>query len=148
MLGSSLKEVVQILLEIWHIVSLLGHYYRRRQWHPTPILLPGKSHGRRSLEAAVHGAAEGRTRLRDYAFTMPASKHLSISRQKLTAEKTGTKGKDGSWCYMEPEHGLTIFLCLMVSWSLKHFPCLPLLILLEDWLQLSRGQCLFFPGTW
>jgi len=22
----------------------------RRQWHPTPILLPGKSHGRRSLE--------------------------------------------------------------------------------------------------
>ena len=22
----------------------------RRQWHPTPVLLPGKSHGRRSLE--------------------------------------------------------------------------------------------------
>ena len=26
-----------------HIIS------RRRRWHPTPILLPGKSHGRRSL---------------------------------------------------------------------------------------------------
>ena len=25
-------------------------YHRRRQWHPTPVLLPGKSHGRRSLE--------------------------------------------------------------------------------------------------
>ena len=24
---------------------------RRRQWHPTPALLPGKSHGRRSLES-------------------------------------------------------------------------------------------------
>ena len=24
-------------------------YYWRRQWHPTPVLLPGKSHGRRSL---------------------------------------------------------------------------------------------------
>ena len=24
---------------------------RRRQWHPTPVLLPGKSHGRRSLES-------------------------------------------------------------------------------------------------
>ena len=24
--------------------------WRRRQWHPTPVLLPGKSHGRRSLE--------------------------------------------------------------------------------------------------
>ena len=25
-------------------------YHRRRQWHPTPVLLPGKSHGWRSLE--------------------------------------------------------------------------------------------------
>ena len=24
-------------------------FLRRRQWHPTPVLLPGKSHGRRSL---------------------------------------------------------------------------------------------------
>ena len=24
-------------------------WYRRRQWHPTPVLLPGKSHGWRSL---------------------------------------------------------------------------------------------------
>ena len=24
-------------------------YMRRRQWHPTPVLLPGKPHGRRSL---------------------------------------------------------------------------------------------------
>ena len=24
-------------------------WYRRRQWHPTPVLLPGKSHGRRSV---------------------------------------------------------------------------------------------------
>ena len=23
--------------------------YQRRHWHPTPVLLPGKSHGRRSL---------------------------------------------------------------------------------------------------
>ena len=31
---------------------------RRRQWHPTPVLLPGKSHGRRSL---VSGSPWGRT---------------------------------------------------------------------------------------
>ena len=24
-------------------------WFRRRQWHPTPVLLPGKSHGRMSL---------------------------------------------------------------------------------------------------
>ena len=32
--------------------ELIGHIcYRnqRRRWHPTPVLLPGKSHGRRSL---------------------------------------------------------------------------------------------------
>ena len=28
---------------------LLWSSPRRRQWHPTPVLLPGKSHGRRSL---------------------------------------------------------------------------------------------------
>ena len=27
----------------------LGLTFWRRQWHPTPVLLPGKSHGRRSL---------------------------------------------------------------------------------------------------
>ena len=25
------------------------YMYQRRRWHPTPVLLPGKSHGRRSL---------------------------------------------------------------------------------------------------
>ena len=27
----------------------LSHTYWRGQWHPTPVFLPGKSHGRRSL---------------------------------------------------------------------------------------------------
>ena len=30
-------------------LAVLGLCWRR-QWHPTPVLLPGKSHGRRSLE--------------------------------------------------------------------------------------------------
>ena len=30
----------------WRISQAL---FRRRQWHPTPVLLPGKSHGWRSL---------------------------------------------------------------------------------------------------
>ena len=42
-----------------------------RQWHPTPVLLPGKSHGWRSLVGCnpIHGVAESRTRLRDFTFT-------------------------------------------------------------------------------
>ena len=30
-------------------IDLIFSYKWRRQWHPTPVLLPGKSHGRRSL---------------------------------------------------------------------------------------------------
>ena len=46
----------------WRIVSNLEdqprlgmtqHVMRRRQWHPTPVLLPGKSHGQRSLVATM-----------------------------------------------------------------------------------------------
>ena len=31
------------------INATLDFIWRRRQWHPTPVLLPGKSHGQRSL---------------------------------------------------------------------------------------------------
>ena len=37
----------------------------RRQWHLTPVLLPGKSHGWRSLV----GVAKSQTRLSDFTFT-------------------------------------------------------------------------------
>ena len=38
----------------------------RRKWQSTPVLLPGKFHGRRSLVATVHGVAKSQTRLRDF----------------------------------------------------------------------------------
>ena len=41
----------------------------RRQWQPTPVLLPGKSCGWRSLVAGVCGAAKSWTRLSDFTFT-------------------------------------------------------------------------------
>ena len=31
-------------------IELIYEPNQRRQWHPTPVLLPGKSQGRRSLE--------------------------------------------------------------------------------------------------
>ena len=31
------------------LFNMLSRLVRRRQWHPTPVLLPGKSHGWRSL---------------------------------------------------------------------------------------------------
>ena len=42
---------------------------RRRQWHPTPVLLPGKSMNGGAWWAAVHGVVKSWTRLRDFSFT-------------------------------------------------------------------------------
>ena len=41
----------------------------RRQWHPTPVLLPGKSIDRGAWWAAVHGVRKSKTRLSDFTFT-------------------------------------------------------------------------------
>ena len=38
-------QFFDIQLSLWSN----SHIYWRRQWHPTPVLLPGESHGRRSL---------------------------------------------------------------------------------------------------
>ena len=43
--------------------------FQRRQWHPTPVLLPGKSTDGGAWKAAVHGVARSWTRLSDFTFT-------------------------------------------------------------------------------
>ena len=54
-------------------MRLLVPLVQRWQWHPTPVLLPGKSQGRRSLvgHGVVHGVAKGQTGLSDFNFTLP-----------------------------------------------------------------------------
>ena len=42
---------------------------RRRQWHPTPVLLPGESRGQRSLVGCSPWVAKSRIRLSDFTFT-------------------------------------------------------------------------------
>ena len=42
-LTQSINSILLIFLSFTH------SFFQRRQWHPTPVLLPGKSHGRRSL---------------------------------------------------------------------------------------------------
>ena len=43
--------------------------FRRRQWHPTPVLLPGKSMDGGAWQAVVHGVTKGWTQLSDFTFT-------------------------------------------------------------------------------
>ena len=55
---SSAKNCVKDLKINQSLLSVFAstiHIYRRRQWHPTPVLLPGKSHGRRSLVGCSPG---------------------------------------------------------------------------------------------
>ena len=48
-------DIITLLNEVYlSIIAVLFFKWssvgrRRRQWHPTPVLLPGKSHGRRTL---------------------------------------------------------------------------------------------------
>jgi len=39
-----------------------------REWHPTPVFLPGESHGQRSLVGYSHGVMKSQTQLRHFHF--------------------------------------------------------------------------------
>ena len=61
------------------VISKLGE--QRRQWHPTPVLLPGKSHGWRSLVGySPWGRYESDTteRLHFYALEKKMATHSSV----------------------------------------------------------------------
>ena len=46
---SCLCSVIYPIKALYFNYHIFSNLYWRRQWHPTPVLLPGKSHGRRSL---------------------------------------------------------------------------------------------------
>ena len=46
------------------ILSLVGKILWGREWQPTPVLVPGESHGQRSLGATVPRVTKSRTRLK------------------------------------------------------------------------------------
>ena len=50
-------------------LSKLQELVRKRQWHPTPVLLPRKSHGRRSLVGCSPWGRYSRTQLSDFTLT-------------------------------------------------------------------------------
>ena len=57
----------------WSLSAQFGQPFflpcRRRQWQPTPVLLPGESMDRGAWKATVHGVAKSWTRLSDFTFT-------------------------------------------------------------------------------
>ena len=63
---SKVKLYIYIYIYIYFLYYL---FIFIRQWHPIPVLLPGKSHGWRSLVGCSHGVAEGRIWLSDFTLT-------------------------------------------------------------------------------
>ena len=65
-----LGEISSGLLHVstWDLWALLGSLLWRRQWQPTPVLLPGKFHDRGAWWATVHKVAKSRTWLSDFSF--------------------------------------------------------------------------------
>ena len=82
----------------WGIVfSRCSMVTQRRQWHPTPVLLPGKSMDGGAWWAAVHGVAKSRTGLSDFTFTFhfhALEKEMATHSSVLAWRVPGT-GKPG-----------------------------------------------------
>ena len=55
---------------------------RRRALQHTPVLLPGESHGQRSLQATVHRVAKSWTRPKKYKMCQIKKKKKKIRNQK------------------------------------------------------------------
>jgi len=63
--GSDCKESAYKAEDLGSIP--VGKISWRKKWQPTPVFLPGKSHGWRSL--VVQGVAKSWTQLSDFTFT-------------------------------------------------------------------------------
>ena len=69
----------------WKLDYFSSRYIKwRRQWHPTPVLLPGESHGGGAWWAAVHGVAKSWTRLRDFTLTF----HVHALEKEMAAHSS------------------------------------------------------------
>ena len=71
---------------------------RRRQWHPTPVLLSGEPHGWRNLVGAIHGVTKSWSRLSDFTFTFhfPAlGKEMATHSSVLAWRISGTEEPGG-----------------------------------------------------
>ena len=65
-------------------LSLSTFMHWRRQWQPTPVFLPGESHGWRSLVGRGPWVAESRTRLSDFTFTF----HFHALEKEMTTHSS------------------------------------------------------------
>jgi len=82
---------------ISHASKVMLKILRRRQWHPTPVLLPGKSHGQRSLVGCTPWGRYSPTLLSNFTFIfhfLALEKEMATHSSVLAWRIPGT-GKPG-----------------------------------------------------
>ena len=83
--SSSISKELFWSVEFAATFSQISEYHEL--WQPTPVFLPGESHGQRSLAGYVHGVTNSQTRLNTRACTHALStytdKHTGKKRQPL-----------------------------------------------------------------
>ena len=63
--GYRVSLVAQLVKNLPRFDPWVGKIPWRRKWQPTPVFLPGESHGQRIWWATVHGVIQSQTRLSD-----------------------------------------------------------------------------------
>ena len=68
----------------FEILILANQWMRKRQWQSTPVLLPGTSHGRRSLVGYSPWGREESDMTRDFTFTF----HFHALEKEMTTHSS------------------------------------------------------------
>ena len=91
-------------IDYFSLVSLGSTFYvyyssfRRRQWHPTPILLPGKSHGQRSLVGCSPWGREQSDTTERLPFHFSLSCIGEGNGNPLQCSSLENPRDEGAWC--------------------------------------------------
>ena len=107
--------------ETW-VHPCVGKIPWRRKRQPTPVLLPRKSHGWRSLvQATVHGVAKSRARLSDFTRGLPLPRPAGMQGKDTCPQQMSWKRIQNRADCQKAKLGSSVLLILFVCLFWKDF---------------------------
>ena len=142
-----LKQIALVCSRICNLSRASGDMEKEMQ--PTPVFLPGESHGQRSLQGATaHGVTKSRTQLKQLSSSRDKSSLLHEEQLEQTDSRAGALTSKITDSLSLPAGaasclGYLFFFCLGFSWaalaSFKHGGWVPRVSLFcKDWVQAAR----------